>query len=168
MPLPGSLTVQRFESCLRVPIIYEGLHEVCPLCRGASHQLQACPQLPIAQKVEVLVEKFDASGVPVAQPLNDPSLFPHPLDDSWVTVSPKKRVKSMLPVRTKRNSVLNPRRENVAQQNVQPSSSINLQGPNPPPLGPNDIILANPLVMNSDKGLAPEDWMLSRLGQMMM
>jgi len=33
-PLPGNLTVSRMGSCLRVPIIYEGLHEVCPLCRG--------------------------------------------------------------------------------------------------------------------------------------
>ena len=29
-PLPGSLIVSRMGSCLRVPIIYEGLHEVCP------------------------------------------------------------------------------------------------------------------------------------------
>jgi len=27
-PLPGSLTVSRVESCLRVPLVYEGLHEV--------------------------------------------------------------------------------------------------------------------------------------------
>ena len=81
-PLPGSLTIQRPESCVRFPIIYEGLHEVCPLCGAASHQLQACPQLPIAQKVEVFVEKFDASRVTVAQPMNDPSLCPQPLKDS--------------------------------------------------------------------------------------
>ena len=36
-PLPGSLIVSRVEGCLRVLIIYEGLHEVCPLCEGESH-----------------------------------------------------------------------------------------------------------------------------------
>ena len=46
-PLPGSITVSRVEGYLRVPLIYEGLHEVCPLCRGESHQLQSCPELPL-------------------------------------------------------------------------------------------------------------------------
>ena len=45
-PLTGSLTVSRVEACLRVPIIYEGFHEVCPLCGGDSHQLETCLKLP--------------------------------------------------------------------------------------------------------------------------
>ena len=36
-PLLGSLTVSRLGSSLRVPLIYEGLHEVFPLCGGESH-----------------------------------------------------------------------------------------------------------------------------------
>jgi len=35
-PLPGSITVSRAEGCIRVPVIFEGLHEVCPLCVGGS------------------------------------------------------------------------------------------------------------------------------------
>jgi len=31
-PLPGSITVALAEGCVRFPIIYEGLHEVSPLC----------------------------------------------------------------------------------------------------------------------------------------
>ena len=45
-PLPGSLTVSRMGSSLRVPIIYGGLHEVCLLCGDESHQLESCPKLP--------------------------------------------------------------------------------------------------------------------------
>jgi len=62
-PLPRSITVSRAEGCLRVPVIYEGLHEVCPLCGGESHQLQSYPKFSLSQKVEVLVEKFDDTGV---------------------------------------------------------------------------------------------------------
>ena len=60
-PLPGSLTVSQVKGCLRVLIIYEGFHEVYPLCGGDSHQLETCLNLPKAKKVEVFVEKFDAS-----------------------------------------------------------------------------------------------------------
>ena len=45
-PLPGSLTIARGSFSMRVPLIYEGLHEVCPLCGGESHQLDNCPKLP--------------------------------------------------------------------------------------------------------------------------
>jgi len=61
--LPGSLTVSRMGSFLRVPIIYEGLHEVCPLYGGEPHQLASCPKLPTLKKIEVFVEKFDTSGI---------------------------------------------------------------------------------------------------------
>ena len=49
--------------CLRVPIIYEWLHEVCTLCARDSHQLEACINLPVFKRVEVFVKKFDASGI---------------------------------------------------------------------------------------------------------
>ena len=95
-PLPGSITISRLAGCLRVPLIYEGLHEVCPLCGGESHVLQSCPNLPMSQKVEVLVEKFDATGVTKAQGGSSSNPI-STSTETWVTVSPKKRVKTMLP-----------------------------------------------------------------------
>jgi len=65
-PLPSSLIVTNCGLSTRVPLIYEGLHEVCPLCGGDSHQLETCPKLPVSKKVKVLVERFDAQGVSVA------------------------------------------------------------------------------------------------------
>jgi len=94
-PLPGSLTVSCMESCLRVPIIYEGPHEVCPLCGGESHQLESCPKLPTTKKIEVFVEKFDASGIAKAQAPGSSSSH-LTSNENWVTVSPKKKVKAMI------------------------------------------------------------------------
>jgi len=45
---------------MRVTLIYEGLHEVCPLCGGNSHLLDAYPKLHLNKKIKVIVEKFDA------------------------------------------------------------------------------------------------------------
>ena len=73
---------------------------------GDSHQLQSCPKLPISKKVEVLMKKFDATGVIIAQPLNVPICIPLSVNDSWVIISPKKRVKSMIQARTKRTPFL--------------------------------------------------------------
>jgi len=89
-PLPGSLAITCNVGYLKVPLIYEGFHEVCPLCGGESHLLESCPKLPISKKVEVVVEKFDSSAN-----IKDPSMnvahqnpsFPN---ESWATVSPKK------------------------------------------------------------------------------
>ncbi|KAJ8436019.1 hypothetical protein Cgig2_007677 [Carnegiea gigantea] len=39
-PLPSSITITKGDMTMRVPIIYEGLHEVCLLCGGESHQLE--------------------------------------------------------------------------------------------------------------------------------
>ena len=58
-PLPGSLTIAREGLSMRVPLIYEGLHEVCPLCGGESHQLDSCPKLPTQKKVQVMVHRFE-------------------------------------------------------------------------------------------------------------
>lgn len=58
-PFPGSLTIARDGLSMRVPLIYEGLHEVCPLCGGESHQLASCPKLPAQNKAQVVVQKFE-------------------------------------------------------------------------------------------------------------
>jgi len=64
---------------VRVPVIYEGLHEVCPLCGGKSHQLEVCPKLLAPKKIEVFVEKFDNQSISQAnkttpvEPLSHPS-----------------------------------------------------------------------------------------------
>lgn len=77
--LPGSITIIKGDITVRVPIIYEGLHEVCPLCGGESHQLEVCPKLPAPPKIEVFVEKFDNQGLSQANrttpvdPLSHPS-----------------------------------------------------------------------------------------------
>ena len=44
---------------MKVPLIYEGLHEFCELCGSESHQIEACPNLPPQFKVEIVVEKFE-------------------------------------------------------------------------------------------------------------
>ena len=43
---------------MRIPVIYEGLYEVCTLCGGDLHQLEACPNLPISKKVEAFMKKL--------------------------------------------------------------------------------------------------------------
>ena len=89
-PLPGSLTVSMGDHSMCVPLIYEGLHEVCPLCAGDSHLLDSCPKLPLNKTIEVIMEKFDAQG------LGEPSTAPSssastPITaENWVTVTPKK------------------------------------------------------------------------------
>lgn len=47
---------------MRVSLIYEGLHEVCPLCRGDSHQLDNCPKLPSQKKIQVVVQTFEENS----------------------------------------------------------------------------------------------------------
>jgi len=144
-PLSGSITVARVEGCLKVPLIYEGLHEVCPLCGGDSHLLQTCPKLPMSQKVEVLVEKFDATGVTPAQGGSGSSSGIASTNETWVTVSPKKRVKTMTPPKPKPNSTLNPSKGPSTEGT---SSTIPLH--NPAPEGPDNIILANPLALHPE------------------
>lgn len=92
-PLLGSITITKGDMTMRVPITYEGPHEVCPLCGGELHQLELCPKLPAPKKkIEVFVEKFDNQGL--AQPnkttLVDPISHPSP-SENWVTVAPKKK-----------------------------------------------------------------------------
>jgi len=61
-------------SFMRVPIIYEGLHEVCLLCCGDLHPIQAYPNLLALRKVEVIVEIFDASRYTKIHHSNAPNL----------------------------------------------------------------------------------------------
>ena len=131
-----------------MPLIYEGLHEVCPLCGGESHLFQSYPQLPLSQKVEVPVEKFDAMGVTPAQGGSSSNPISTSTNDTWVTVSPKKRVKTMLPPKPKRNSSLNPSRDHFSGGNLPPSSSSFIPTHNSAPLGRDDIILANPMAFH--------------------
>ena len=35
----------------------------CVLFGEGSHQLESCPNLSVAKKIEVLVERFDAQGI---------------------------------------------------------------------------------------------------------
>jgi len=58
-PLPESITIAREGWSVKVPLVYEGLHEVYPLCGGESHQLDSCPKLPAQKKVQVVVQKFE-------------------------------------------------------------------------------------------------------------
>jgi len=98
-PLPGSITISREGFSLQVPLTYEGLHEVCPLCGGNSHLPDACPKLPLHRKIKVIVKKLDA------QILSEPSDIPGASSSSeeipsgnWVIVTPKKRLRaSFLP-----------------------------------------------------------------------
>lgn len=94
-PLPGSLTITRQDRSMRVPLIYEGLHEVCPLCGGESHQLESCPKLPSQKKIQVVVQRFDESSAKSTTTEPPPSDQNIPqLSENWVTVSPKKRMRS--------------------------------------------------------------------------
>jgi len=104
----------------------------------------------LSQKVEVLVEKFDATGVSKVQTGNVSNPLAPSVTESWVTVSPKKRVKAMIQSKPRGNSILNPGRENKVGGNVHRSSSTFTPFQNLAPLGPEDIILANVRVFKID------------------
>jgi len=75
--------------------------------------------------------------------------------DTWVTVSPKKRVKAMIQARPERNSLLNPIEESNTGGGVPPSPATFMPYPNPAPLGPEDIIQANTVAFKLDNLKAP-------------
>ena len=95
-PLPGTLSIPTPKALLRIPITYEGLHEVCALCGGGDHLLELCPRLPVAHNIEVVVEKFEAHGL--ADPPNsaEPN-FQAESSERWIRISPKKRGRSFHP-----------------------------------------------------------------------
>ena len=150
-PLPGSLSISRGGLSTRVSLIYEGLHEVCPLCGGESHQLEACPNLPVSKKIEVLIERFDAQGVSQA----NKGVKSNPTSninsgDTWVSVSPKKRVRPSHNTKSSKVSNLNPLSSkaspNLTQGHANQDMPINppAQSSNPAPGTPKGVILANP------------------------
>jgi len=57
----------------------------------------------------------------------------------------------MLLAKPKGNSILNPTKVHISGGSVQPSSSSFIPLHNPAPLGPDDIILANPMAFNLEK-----------------
>ena len=122
---------------------------------GESHLLDACPKLPISTKVEVVVKKFESStninalSMPIA-PQNT-----HLAEESWVTVSPKKRVKAMIRAKPRRNSVLNP--EKTAHGSPSTASPRLARVLDPAPVVPDGILLANTVVMQGEPSLALED-----------
>lgn len=82
---------------MKVPLIYEGLHEVCALCGSESHQIEPCPDLSLQSKVEIVVEKFGGSNVLSPTNVINPSSSKEPVTTTgkWIQVSPKKRFRSM-------------------------------------------------------------------------
>jgi len=96
-PLPGSLIVSFEGSSMKIPLIYEGLHEVCALCGSDEHQIEACLLIPTQAKRKVRIEKFGAIGIPTSK-VNQSSLAVGPpllsSTENWICVSPKKRVRS--------------------------------------------------------------------------
>jgi len=90
-PLPGSLTIAREGLSMRMPLIYKGLYEVCPLCRGESYQLDSCPKPPSQKKIQVVVQIFEDGTT--SGPSREPSSSTTaqiPLSKNWVTVPQKK------------------------------------------------------------------------------
>ena len=65
-----------------------------------------------------------------------------------MTVSPKKKVKAMIQAIPKRNSLLDPQEQQEVTRPVIEPQTTTVQPPNPAPVGLNDILLANPLVMH--------------------
>ena len=59
----GSLAIAKGNFSMRVPLIYEGLHELYPLYGGEFDQLDSCLKLPAKQKIQVVVQKFEEKSV---------------------------------------------------------------------------------------------------------
>jgi len=109
-PLRGSLflPIPNQPRPLEVPISYEGLHEVCAWCGSNAHDLDTCPETPKGP-LEIIVEKFGATKIQ-----NDsdscplPNASSQPVTEKWVTVSPKKRGRSLTFPRRKSSSKFGP------------------------------------------------------------
>lgn len=67
-PLPGTLRIPIPFRELSIPLIYEGLHEVCAHCGSNAHSLDQCPKVPSLPKIEVVVEQFQSHGIADAPP----------------------------------------------------------------------------------------------------
>jgi len=96
--LPKSLVMSYQGRSMKVPLIYEGLHEVCAWCGSDSHQIKAYPDLPAQSKIEIVVKKFGEIKVKSSANPGAPfsSKEPVAVTDQWIQVSSKKRLRSMI------------------------------------------------------------------------
>jgi len=117
--------------------------------------LEACPKLPLSKKVEVVVEKFESSTNINASPLTIAPQNVALVEESWVTVSPKKRVKTMIRAKPHKNSVLNPAKDAPRGTNNNPPRMV--RALDPTPVGPDDILLANTVMMQGEHSMTPAD-----------
>ena len=102
------------------------------------------------------MEKFDATGVTKVKSGNVSNPVAPSVNESWVTVSPKKRVKAMIQAKPRGDSILNSERKNKVGGITHHSSSIFTPYHNPAPLGSEDIILANVRACKSAQLQCPE------------
>lgn len=109
-PLSGSLVISYQGRSMKVPLIYEGLHEVCALCGSDSHQIEVCPDLPTQSKIEIVVEKFGETNMKADANSGNSSSSKEPMTaaDQWIRVSPKKRFRSMITSSSGKQSTLKP------------------------------------------------------------
>jgi len=139
-PLRGSLflPVPNKVQPLEVPISYEGLHEVCAWCGSNAHALDACPETPKGP-LEVIVEKFGATKLQHVDDSESQKIPPPtPLAEKWVTVSPKKRGRTLPLARKKSSSKLSstPAPPSVKVVSTVPSPAmVNTACPNPANMG---------------------------------
>lgn len=61
--LPGSLSIPTPNRDMTIPLIYEGLHEVCVLYGSPTHAIDKCPCIHSIPKIEIMVEKFQAQNI---------------------------------------------------------------------------------------------------------
>lgn len=97
-PLRGSLKLTNAPHMFEVPLIYEGLHEVCALCGSDAHALEACPNYPVQAKIEVVVEKFGSHSLACPNStslLSTTAQGTSPVAERWIRVAPKKRVRPL-------------------------------------------------------------------------
>lgn len=85
-PLLGSLTIARDGLSMRAPLIYEGLHEICPLCGGGSHQLASCPKLPARTRPRLWFKnlRMTLHAAPLRTPPPLPTSNSPPLNTGWL------------------------------------------------------------------------------------
>ena len=98
-PLPGSLVVEFEGRSMKIPLIYEGLHEVCALCGNEEHQIESCALIPPQPHKEVRIEKFGTSNVISLKhqaACLTPSKPPLSATEKWIRVSPKKRIRTQV------------------------------------------------------------------------
>lgn len=144
---------------MKVPLIYEGLHEVCPLCGGESHQLDSCPKLTAQKKVQVVVQKFEEGTTSCIY--KEPSSSTNsqiPPFENWITVFPKKRVQPAFGPHHKKMSNLKPKDPPIPTNDliIPPTQTA------PSPSKHKGIVLANLTAMKSqDEGSPNADKLMA-------